>query len=248
MNRIIKIYYQNIYGVIATLGIHLILVAILLTSELRPLVDIPEETVYVDFSTELIPVPEKTFVEQQQNQAASAEKGFAQGQQRASNIMANDASKEGTFSRDPSFNREYDAEIKAAQELVSNVNKTLSQKIPKIGNIAMPEESTSGMTSEQIKQSNFKGNSNIRCNVENRFPVRWPIPTYLARGGGEVTVDIIVAREGRVISASPRLNPMVKDMTIYAYAKQAAEKTEFNSDPSATEKQRGTISYTFIPQ
>ena len=112
----------------------------------------------------------------------------------------------------------------------------------------MPEDNTEGKTREEVKRSDFKGKSNIHYFLENRYHARLPIPIYLAEGGGEVIVDIVVGRNGRVLSANPRPNPRITDMTILAYAKQAAEKTWFNEDASAPEKQKGTITYLFMAQ
>jgi membrane protein involved in colicin uptake len=249
MSKIKNLYYRNIYAVIATLSLHLILVAFLLYSQIRPLIKIPEETVFVDFNTEIPPAEKKSEVENEksQNQAASENLHSSHGRN-ASNLAVNDASKEGTYSRSAAAEREYDAEIKAAQQLVSDVNKNLSKKIPKIGDIAMPVDNTEGKSAEQVKQSNFKGKSNIHYNLANRYHISLAIPVYLAQGGGSVTVDIVVNRSGRVISANPRPNSAITEMIIFAYAKQAAEKTEFNSDPSAPDKQSGTISYVFVSQ
>jgi hypothetical protein len=250
MSKIRNLYYRNIYAIIATLSIHLIVVTVLLLSQIRPLIKIPEENVFVDFSTEIVPLVEKkteTEQEKSTNQVVSGYQHSAQGQN-ASNLAVNDASKEGTYSRSVAAEREADAEIKAAQQLVSDVNKNLSRKIPKIGDVAMPVDNAEGKTAEQVKQSSFKGKSNIHYNLVNRYHLRLPIPVYLAQGGGEVIVDIVVNREGRVTSANPRNNPAIKEMIIFAYAKQAAEKTEFNPDASAPDRQSGTISYLFIPQ
>lgn len=249
MWKIKKIYYRNIYGIIATLVFHLIVITILLISEIRPLKKVTNEMVYIDFSPEFVKMPEKVTDQEKEkpDQSAQSSKGN-QGQQLASNKGVNDASSESPRYRDPFFNKEYDAEIAAAKQLIGDVNKTLSQKIPKIGDIPMPEDNTEGKTPEQIKQSNFKGKSNIHYFLENRYHLRLPIPVYLAEGGGEVTVDIVVDRDGRVIEANPRPNSAIQDLTIFAYAQQAAEKTLFNTDPSAPLKQKGTITYIFIPQ
>jgi hypothetical protein len=205
-----------------------------------------EETVYIDFTAELAKIAEKQPEKEKLTDQASQNRQNGTGQL-ASNRAVNDASKATGF-KDPFFNKEYDAEIAAAKALVGEVNKTLARKIPKIGDIAMPEDNTEGKTPEQIKQSNFKGKSNIHYFLDNRYHIRLPIPVYLAEGGGEVTVDIVVDRSGRVIEANPRVSDNVKDLTILAYAQQAAEKTLFNSDPSAPAKQRGTITYNFVAQ
>lgn len=251
MGKLNKIYYRNIYGVIATLCFHLIVIVILLVAQMRPLKKIPQEAVLIDFSTEMNKVPEKIPEKEKEKlplQGNRSSQTNNQEQQLSSNRAVNEASREVSRSKDPFFNKEYDAEIAAAKKLVGDVNKTLSQKIPKIGDVAMPEDNTEGKTPEQIKQSNFKGKSNIHYFLDKRYHIRLPIPVYLAEGGGEVIVDIVVDRNGRVINAEPRSKPGIKDLTILAYAKQAAEKTQFNSDPSAPDREKGTITYLFVPQ
>ena len=167
---------------------------------------------------------------------------------RAVNDASKDESKPSSRSNDPFFDKAYNNEVAAAKKLASDVNKNLARKIPEIGDIRMPEENTLGKTREEVKQLNFKGKSNIHYSLENRFHVRLPIPVYLAEGGGEVIVDIIVGRNGHVIEANPRQNTQISDPTVLAYAKQAAEKTWFNEDTSAAEKQKGTITYRFVAQ
>lgn len=250
MWKIKKIYYRNIYGVIATLAFHLIVVAVLLIAQLRPLTKVLQEGIYIDFSPELSKIEKvsEKEKEKQPEQNSKLNQSANQGQQLSSNRGVNEASKESSRSKDPYFDKEYEAEIAAAKKLVGDVNKTLSQKIPKIGDVAMPEDNTTGKTPEQIKQSDFKGKSNIHYFLDKRYHLRLPIPVYLAEGGGEETVDIVVGRDGRVINAEPRSNPAIKDPAILAYAKQAAEKTLFNPEPSAPEKQKGTITYIFVPQ
>jgi hypothetical protein len=247
MGKLKRIYYRNIYGVMATLAIHLVVVGILLISQIRASKKVMEETVYIDFSTELAKIPEKPPEEKNKPDQSSQTSQTGKGQL-ASNRAVNDASRDASGYKDPFFDKAYEAEIAAAKQLIGNVNKTLAQKIPKIGDIAMPEDNTEGKTREQVKQSNFKGKSNIHYSLENRYHLRLPIPVYLAEGGGEVTVDIVVDRDGRVTEATPRPNAAISDMTIMAYAKQAAEKTVFNADPSAPQSQRGTITYVFVPQ
>ena len=139
-------------------------------------------------------------------------------------------------------------EVAAAKQLSSDVKRNLAQKIPDIGDIPMPVSNTEGMTREEVKRSNFKGKSNIHYLLGNRYHLQLPIPVYLAQGGGEVVVDILVNKSGEVLSAAPRSNANISDPTILAYAKQAAEKTLFNSDNSAPEKEQGTITYLFVAQ
>ena len=249
MGKVKEIYKQNIYGVIATLIFHIIVLLVLITSSLKSGSRTPEEEIIVDIATPEIKLPEPEADKAQPSAIASQpmQSPSTKGQL-ASNRAVNDAATTKSRSNDPFFDNDYNAEVAAAKKLVSDVNKTLAREIPKIGDIPMPVDDTQGKTREEVKQSNFKGRSNIHYSLENRFHARLPIPVYLAEGGGEVIVDIVVGRDGRVLSANPRPNPKIADLNILAYAKQAAEKTWFNEDPSAPERQKGTIMYQFVAQ
>ena len=250
MVKVKEIYKQNIYGVITTLVFHIIVLIVLLTSNLQYGKQTPEETILVDLAKEEIKLPEPEKEKKQETAATTQQMAGSDhmASNRAVNNGSKDAGKASSGSNDPFFDKAYNKEIAEAKQLVNDVNKTLAKKIPKIADIRMPEDNTEGKTREEVKQSNFKGKSNIHYFLENRYHARLPIPVYLAEGGGEVTVDIVVGRDGRVLNATPRPNPKISDMTILAYAKQAAEKTWFNPDPSAPEKQKGTITYNFVAQ
>jgi len=247
MGKVKDIYKQNIYGVIGTLVFHIIILIILLLSGLKINEHSIEKEIIVDFNAAEIkpPAPEKG-----KNEKPEMASLFQQ--MSVSNQAVNDASKSSASStlqpKDPFFDKAYNNEIAAARKLVNDVNKTLARKIPEIGDIKMPVDNTEGKTREEVKQSNFKGKSNIHYSLGDRYHIRLPIPVYLAEGGGEVIVDIVVDRYGGVVGADPRPNPLITDLNIFAYARQAAEKTVFNEDPAAPEKQKGTISYRFLAQ
>ena len=254
MRKLGEIYRNHIYGVITTLIFHIVVLIILLISQLEVNEKTRgDETILMEMAPEVKKLSEAEKVKELQQQMESFLQQKQSSGQPQSNRAVNDANKSSSraaalASNDPFFDKAYNNEIAAAKQLVDNVNKTLAKKIPKIADIPMPEDNTEGKTREEVKQSNFKGKSNIHYYLENRYHARLPIPVYLAEGGGEVTVDIVVSRDGRVISANPRSNSQIEDLTMLAYAKQAAEKTWFNQDPSAPEKQKGTITYRFVAQ
>ncbi len=252
MGKVKEIYRHNIYGVITTLIFHIIVLIILILSQLHIGDQLKRDTIVLDLSLVDIkaPEPEKEKQLQQQLAAVSQPQKPVSGQL-VSNRAVNDAAKgkdDGISSRDPFFDKAYKNDIAAAKKLLSDVNQTLARKIPEIGDIPMPADHAEGKTREEVKQSNFKGKSNIHYSLENRYHALLPIPVYLAEGGGEVIVDIVVGRDGIVLKAEPRPNPSIADLTTFAYAKQAAEKTIFNEDPKAPERQKGTITYIFLAQ
>jgi hypothetical protein len=247
MGKILRLYRDNINGIIATLVIHLIVLLSLLFAELRNGLDLPVESLFVDLVSEVPQVPE---VEKEKTDLGNQSLAMNGGRSGAknSNRAVNQGDHSSSNSGDPFFDREYAREVAEAQKLASDVNKNLAKKIPVIGDIPMPVASTEGMTREEAKRSSFKGKSNIHYLIGNRYHLQLPIPVYLALGGGEVVVDIVVNRNGEVLQATPRETTNISDPTILAYAKQAAEKTIFNPDNSAPDKERGTISYLFVAQ
>lgn len=252
MGNVIEIYKRNIYGVITTLIVHILILIFLLLTHLQLNEQAPKDAIILDLSQVDLKVPEPPKEKPQAQENLSAPQQKSAPAHLASNRAVNDAAKgsdnAAASSNDPFFDKAYKNEIEAAKKLVSDVNQNLARKIPKIGDIPMPADHAEGKTREEVKQSNYKGKSNIHYSVENRYHAYLPIPVYLAEGGGEIIVDIVVGRDGVVLKAEPRSNPAISDLTTFAYAKQAAEKTIFNEDQKAPERQKGTITYIFLAQ
>lgn len=245
MSKLLRLYRRNIYGIIGTLAFHILLVSIFLLAEVRRSVVIEEEAIILDFTAEEPEIPEVEEEMPPEEESIETSQTPDQPSEMVSNIPVNEAAEPP---KDDFFDEDYRREIEEAQNLVKDVNKTLSAEIPDIGEVEMPEETTEGMKPEEIKNVIYKGKSNISYYLENRYHRSIPIPIYLAEGGGEIIVDIVVDQRGRVLSADPRNNPAVRDKNLFAYAKQAALNTRFNIDFDAPEKQKGTITYNFVPQ
>jgi hypothetical protein len=104
------------------------------------------------------------------------------------------------------------------------------------------------MEPDSIKNIIYVGESNIVYYLKNRYHLSLPIPVYLSQGGGKVIVDIVVNQQGRVVEAIPQKNKNIREEQTFLYAKAAALRTVFNSDPTAPKSQKGSIHYTFIAQ
>ncbi|WP_299576041.1 hypothetical protein [uncultured Sunxiuqinia sp.] len=245
MSKIKKLYKENIYGIIGTLCFHILLVSSFLLAEVNLKGEVKEEPIILDFTDmeELEePVVEELAEEKEDENTPANETEQTQASSR-SNQAVNDAPM-----KDPFFDEEYQKEIAEAQKLVADVNKQLAKEVKQLEEFAMPEETTEGMDPDSIKNTIYSGESNIHYFLENRYHLRLPIPVYLAQGGGLVVVDIVVNPRGKVIQAEVRKNANLKDPMLEVYAKQAAERTVFNTDKSAPAQQKGTISYTFVAQ
>lgn len=243
MQRLKKLYRENINGIIGTLVFHILLFVFIILANVKVKEDMQEEEIIVDFS-QVEETPE--VKEEQQSQEDENTPSTPQDNpytQSKSNRAVNDAAK-----NDPFFDESYQQEIADAQKLVADVNKQLKKEIPDMKQFEMPEQTTEGMDPEKISNTIYSGESNIHYFLEDRYHLRLPIPVYLARGGGKITVDIWVAPSGKVVKASVQPYSNISDPMLPDYALQAALRTVFNSEPGAPNPQKGTITYTFIAQ
>lgn len=244
--KIGELYRRNVYGVIGTLVFHILLFSAFLLADVDIKGNVKEESILVEFPEEMLE-PEITEPETQEEN--TDQPNNEQNTNTRTNIASNRSATENTTtSTDEFFDDDYLKEVEAAKQLVSNVNKNLAKETVDLSDIKMPVETTEGMDRDSIKNVIYAGESNIVYYLENRYHISLPVPVYLSQGGGTVIVDIVVNRQGRVVDAEPRDDNSIRDKQLFAYAKEAASRTVFNSDNSAPARQKGTIQYTFVAQ
>jgi len=241
-----KIYRRNIYGVMGTLVFHILIVLIFILADVNKKGTIKEEELLIEFPDDIPDMPEEQIEKESMEEPLDERE---QENLNRTNAASNRLATENvTTSSDEFFDDEYLKELEAAKQLVSDVNNQISKEIIRLEDIEMPAETTEGMDPDSIKNIIYVGESNIVYYLEDRYHISLPNPLYLAQGGGQVIVDIVVSQNGNVIEASPRKNPRIRDEQIFIYAKAAALRTVFNVDTSAPQNQKGTIHYTFIAQ
>ncbi|MFY9153586.1 MAG: hypothetical protein WAO52_16330 [Prolixibacteraceae bacterium] len=245
MLNVKKLYKENSYGIMGTLIFHILLVSGFYIAELKlDVKPVPEEAILLDFKSE--PIDEKKMAEMEKKDDQGKDQS-AKTNNSESNQAVNDASN-NIQKRDKFFDENYQRDIEDAKKMVADVNKQLSKKIPPVKKFEMPEVTTEGQDPDSIKNTIYSGKSNIHYNLTDRFHLRLPIPVYLAKGGGEITIDIQVDRSGKVIKAEARPARNSSDPMLPIYATQAAERTLFNSSAKAPAVQKGTITYHFVSQ
>nr|WP_320021849.1 hypothetical protein [uncultured Draconibacterium sp.] len=244
--KIGELYRRNVYGVIGTLVFHILLFSAFLLADVDIKGNVKEESILVEFPEEML---EPEIAEPETQEENTDHPNSEQNTNTRTNIASNRSATENTTtSTDEFFDDEYLKEVEAAKQLVSNVNKNLAKETVDLSDIKMPVETTEGMDRDSIKNVIYAGESNIVYYLENRYHISLPVPVYLSQGGGTVIVDIVVNRQGRVVDAEPRDDNSIRDKQLFAYAKEAASRTVFNSDNSAPARQKGTIQYTFVAQ
>ncbi len=106
------------------------------------------------------------------------------------------------------------------------------------------------------KAAGAGGDVKVQGNVTVSFTLIKPlrtsvylfVPAYQCEGGGEIAVAVTVNRSGEVTAATPSEWSASVDECMTRAAVGAALNSRFNADPSAPEKQKGTITYIFVPQ
>ena len=131
--------------------------------------------------------------------------------------------------------------VKASQDAFAKGRREEQEMIARI---KAQREAKEGEKESGVKQ---KGSVLISYWLPGRRDVSLYMPAYQCEGGGEVTVNITVNRNGKVVSASMKESSTnsscINDMAILA-----ARNSRFNVDDTGSDKQSGTITYIFVPQ
>lgn len=233
---------DNNAGLYMTIAVHLVLLIVLLSSRIGYLIQ-EESSFVLDFTKE-------EEIERQKKEEAIKEEvskeldDILSGRTPVRNVVV-DAGPKGRNLRDDRFknpNQVYDE----ARELQKRLDAARQEAAKQQG--ADDVTSTTDQTKSETKIETYKGPSVVSYSLEGRKSVSMPIPVYKCIAGGDVSVAIIVNRNGYVIGATVIENASAKDPCIREYAIRAATSSRFTRSSTAPEKQAGEIVYRFIAQ
>lgn len=229
-----KLFRNNLYGILGTIIFHLIVLIIFLIAKIGQVKKEKEQAISIEFVQQL-PDIEKIIEEKKKKLAEQTEQLSAQTRK---NIAVNTADKlEKQIST-----KEYIEEVK--KELgIKDLHQQLSRDI-KDESVPVPQEKEE----DKSQQKKYMGPTNITYFLENRQKKYLPVPVYKCEGGGKVIVDIIVNQNGEVISADISGESSSDSQCLQDVARSYALMTTFNMDFNAPPRQKGYISYNFIPQ
>jgi hypothetical protein len=97
------------------------------------------------------------------------------------------------------------------------------------------------------KSELYTGPSVMSYQLAGRRAFVLPVPVYLCESGGDVVVNIVVARDGSVTGAHVNEKKSAAHPCIREAARQAALLSRFSVSESS-KSQQGSITYRFIPQ
>lgn len=246
-----RLYQKNIYGVLGTIIVHLVLAIIFmiikLSSDFRNL----DQGILIDLSTpaeELI--DEQPVIELSQNDAIYD----------IHDIAVNVASlPEEEFDID-----EYIDQIK--NEMITDGELTEDNFIDQWKQRALEAEEENNLQyiendpinqdelEEKIRNaaemaSDYRGPTRIFYNLQGRNHTKLPLPIYKCPYGGKVTIEVVVDQFGKVLSGEVRIDESTTDdFCLYDAARKAALNSRFNSGSVFPAKQKGIITYIFAAQ
>ena len=226
--------------VFSTISYLLIIVSLAFNSFYTPIVE-EEEGIYIeleDFITKPLDI----------NQIPEDE--LSQEDRR--NIAVNNAMK-GQKETDPYDYSDIEKSDEAyREELVKNaISEDEYEKIFERDDLNIEEEKISKKKEKteapKNKPSNFQGATYISYFLEDRYKMKIPIPTYRCETSGKVIVNIVVNRDGLVISQQIKDGSSI-DNCLRNAALKSVKRSKFNQNYDAPLKQRGTITYIFESQ
>lgn len=125
----------------------------------------------------------------------------------------------------------------------TGTNESGSQGITEPGG---NQGSTEGSADSDSYIGNGLGNEGVSFSLEGRGKVFLPEPSLTYQQQGVVVVEILVDRDGNVVSAREGVRgSTTTNVTLLKLAKEAALKSKFTSKDNAPVHQKGYIRYTF---
>ena len=232
----------NLAGILITVSIHLAVIIILLLTVVEPSIRKQSATYEFDFTKQ--DEIEKLEKEVQRQKALNDRlekllKENGVGSEPVRNVTVDRGSLKDDRGTDAEkLYREAERIQKQYEEIMSRGDDSF---------IAMKEPRHSEKK-EGEQKSVYSGPSVLSYEVPGRKGSYLPIPAYKCMGEGEVTVNVTVNPQGKVIAASVKDDVSSDDSCLRAYAVRAAQSSMFSSKAGAPAKEYGYITYRFIAQ
>lgn len=240
--------YDNRFGICITSIVLLAMAVIFVWVKIGIPLDAKEsepekdKNVYVDASEMLILEQEQTPVEQEREITLDDWRSVQ-------NLSSNENASEGEALRndkgiDKELKRLQEAAAKGAEENRKNMERGLNEIEAMVGDAAA-EKNTK--TDKKRESSNVAGNVVVEYSFSS--PVRHHVnlikPAYLCEEGGQVVVEVVLNQSGKIVYARAISGGNERMQRV---AEESARASTFNIDGKAPAKQKGTITYIFIPQ
>jgi len=247
--RVFNYWEKHKVGILGTVSIHLSIAIVLLVVKMK---SNPTTITYteVNFNNEYLPISEEQK-EKLDKEAIAIEKILHHGLEADAikNVAVDVASNElnPTLKDDKGINASDLYQEAARIKGNLNQNKTLFEESKLIkGQEEIPNTPIKNTIPKD--ESKYKGPAVISYYLEGRKAMFLPVPSYKCQFGGHVVVDVEVGRDGKVSNAKIDSKNSLNDDCIDTAAIEAAYSSFFTVSPESPTKQKGSITYLFVPQ
>lgn len=229
---------NTLNGVLGTIIFHMIIVLLFLIFKLGDVKRKHMEALQIEFLRE--PVEIEDLLAEKDEPPVNIQPLDAQT---AKNIAVNVAEK---LSQEISTDN-YVEELK--EELgIEELNQQLSTDLSDDNSPEFIENMDNNKTKEKPKKEKFKGKTRITVSLPNRTIRRQDVPVYRCETGGVIVIQIVVDQTGNVINAAFSNMSGSKDECLIEEAINYAYRFLFSADFNAEPRQKGTITFEFVPQ
>lgn len=237
--------YDHRRGLFATLIVYLIIAISFVSAKIVIGSRATQTTLYIDLQTLTELEAERDRLEREIEQRQQIEESFDWSQVR------NQHSNENVLDENLRTDRgnhaaELNANAAEAAERMRANRESYERGLAEAEAIRHEGSSGSGNDAER-RDAKISGYVTVRLDIKN--PVRTErhlvTPAFQCEGGGEVVVEVEVRCNGKVSSAKVLSGG---DDYMREVALRAARSSTVNIDTSAPDRQKGTITYIFIPQ
>lgn len=248
-DRVFSFWDQHKVGILGTISIHLTIAIALLIFKMtvNPTQKLVE--VEVNFNNELLPITEEQK-EKIDKEAFAIAQALHQGLEADAikNVAVDAASNElnPTLQDDKGINASDLYREAGMVKQRMNENKEEYEKSLLNGQEEIPNTPIKNTAPKE--EGKYKGPAVISYYLEGRKAIVLPVPSYKCQYGGQVVVDIEVGRDGKVVKASIDSKNSMNDECIDEAAIAAAYDSYFTVSPESLAKQKGSITYLFVPQ
>jgi hypothetical protein len=241
-------FTDNVNSILAAISVHLLVVLIFLWFKLGQIDEMQKEQVLVEFNEVIQPEEQQEQNAEKQNEQ-SGEDVTSLDRRTLQSIASNVAGKLDKQISTTDYEKEVMNElgISSLKSPGAEMEKEAAEKQADENAIDQPA-STEPKQNLSVPNIIRKDNTTVSYFLEGRWHKYIYIPTYKCQGGGTVLMDIIIGQSGKVISAIIQENKSTADPCLREEAYRSALSAQFNSDPKASTKQLGTMTYVFLAQ
>ncbi len=245
LNCITKNIYIHKYGVMGTLGFHLIIGIFFISFKIQKAKSVSEISILIELPKQIQDTPK----EKEEDKKISPQKTQESINKLLRSIAVN---KDISPDQNKQATQKIEDYIKELQKDLDRQNANLYKNK---NEESYKQDSIQHTKDEALKKIDslqvvfYSGPSSVEYKLKDRYKTHLPIPVFKCENDGHVVVSITVNRYGRVTRAEIIENlSKTKDESLWNTAIDAAKRSRFNENPYAPSLQKGTISYNFIRQ